>query len=99
MSDKDPLASSLNKKTRLPNVNSGITKSQQGGKVVTSWKKINWTKKKLFFTSVGLGFPYTVAVVATLVSGVYLITTVLVSVGLMVLLLSQLLRWLDRDEY
>ena len=99
MSGKDPLAGSLNENANVPQVGSGIPKSRKGASVGTNLRPIKWTKKKLFFTSFGLGFPFVVAVVATLVAGAYLITMTLVSVALMVLLLSQLTRLIDRDEF
>ncbi len=99
MPGKDPLAGSLNENVNIPKVSSGVPKPGRGASVGTKWKPIKWTRKKLFFTSFSLGFPFVVAVVATLVAGAYLITMTLVSVALMVLLLSQLTRLIDRDEF
>ncbi len=99
MAGKDPLAKNLDKNAKIPGVESGTPRAGGKARVNTNWKPIKWTKKKLFFTSFGLGFPYVVAVVATFVIGAYLITFTLIGVALMVLLLSQLTRLIDRDEF
>lgn len=99
MAGKNPLSKNLSRNANIPKVNSGVPKMKNGAEVSTKWKSIKWTKKKLFLTSFGLGFPYTVAVVATFVIGAYLITFTLIGVALMVLLLSQLTRLIDRDEF
>ena len=99
MAGKNPLADDLNRNANVPSVSGGISNLNSRGKVSTNWKKVKWTRKKLFFTSFGLGFHYLVAVVASFVSRIYLITFTLVFVGLMVIFLSSLVRMLDRDDY
>jgi hypothetical protein len=98
MSPKDPLADNLNERINLPQVKSGLYRYNAGGSVKTDWKDIRWTKKKLFFTFLILGLPYVTAVVASFANGVYLITFILVGLGVMVVLLYKVVRWLDRNH-
>ena len=97
MTQKDPLGKDLNQKSNLPQVSSGLTKSGGRGRVKTNWQ-VNWTKKKLIIASVLLGVPYLIAVVATAIAGTYLITGILVVVAILVAIVFQITRWIDRDE-
>jgi hypothetical protein len=98
MSPKDPLADNLNKSTNIPQVKSGLYKYDAGGRIKTDWKDIKWTRKKLFFASLILGVPYVTAVIASLANGVYLITFILVGLGVMVALLYKIVRWIDNNN-
>ena len=98
MSKKDPISGDMNEKINFPQVNTGLSKTGGGGRVNTSWGFINWTPKKLLFASIALGVPYAIAIIASFVTGIYLITTILISVGILVALLVQITRWLDRSD-
>ena len=98
MSQQDPLGKDINKKTSLPQVNSGLSGSRGRGQVNTNWKNINWTKKKIILVSIALGFPYAVAVIASLVAEIYLITGILIAVAILVAVLFLTVRWIDRND-
>ena len=98
MSKKDPLSGDMNDKINFPQGNTGLSNAQQGGKVNTTWGYINWTPKKLLFASIALGVPYVIAIIASFVTGIYLITTILISVGILVALLVQVTRSIDRSD-
>jgi hypothetical protein len=98
MSPKDPLANDLNEKINLPQVKSGLYRYEAGGRIKTDWKDIKWTKEKLFLTSLVLGMPYITAIIASLVNGIYLITFILAGLGVMVVLVYKIVRWLDDNS-
>ena len=98
MSKKDPISGDMDNRINFPQSNTGLSNAGQGGKVNTNWSYINWTPKKLFFASTALGVPYVVAVIASFVTGIYLITTILICVGILVALLVQVTRWIDRSD-
>lgn len=98
MAKKDPLADDLNQKIKIPKINSGLSRANSGGRIKTNWGDINWTRKKLFFAALILGLPYVVAVIASLVAGIYLIVAILIGLGILVAFLFQVTRWLERDD-
>jgi hypothetical protein len=98
MSPKDPLADDLNENINIPQVKSGLYRYSAGGRVKTNWQDIRWTRKKLFLISVILGLPYVTAIIASFVNGIYLITFILVGLGVMVALLYKVVRWLDNNN-
>ena len=97
MTQKDPLGKDLNRQSNLPQVSSGLSKSGGRGRVKTNWQ-VNWTKKKLSIASLLLGVPYLIAIVATAVAGTYLITGILIMVAILVAIVFQVTRWIDRDD-
>jgi hypothetical protein len=97
MSEKDPLSEDLNQQSKLPQVSSGLSNSEGRGRVKTNWQ-VSWTRKKLIIASILLGFPYLFAIIATALSGIYLITGILIGVGILVAILFQVTRWIDRDD-
>ena len=97
MSKKDPMADDLNAKSNIPKPGVGLSRPTSGGSVKTNWGNIHWTRKKLFIAAVLLGFPYGIAIVATLAAKVYLITSILIGLGIMVIFLYQLVRRIDTD--
>lgn len=99
MSRKNPLSDDLNKNIKIPQAKTGLAQYPEGGKVRTDWKPIRWTRKKILFTSFALGLPYLIAVIATLASGIYLITFILVGLGVMVALLSKVANWLNKKNH
>lgn len=97
MSQKDPLNKDINQTSNLPQVSGGISKPGGRGRVKTNWQ-VDWTRKKLTTASILLGFPYLVAIIATAVSGIYLITGILIAVGILVGGLFLVTRWIERDD-
>lgn len=97
MSEKDPLNKDINRQSKLPQVNSGISSSGGRGRVKTNWQ-VSWTRKKLIIASILLGFPYLFAIIATALSGIYLITGILIGVGILVAILFLVTRWIERDD-
>lgn len=97
MTQKDPLGKDLNKQSNLPQVSSGLSKSGGRGSVKTNWQ-VNWTRKNLIIASVLLGVPYLIAIVATIAAGIYLITGILVMVAILVAIVFQVIRWIERDD-
>lgn len=97
MSEKDPLSKDLNQQSKLPQVNSGLSSSGGRGRVKTNWQ-VSWTRKKIIIAFVLLGFPYLFAIIATALSGIYLISGILIGVGILVAILFQVTRWIDRDD-
>ena len=97
MTQKDPLGKDINRHSNLPQVSSGLSKSGGRGSVKTNWQ-VNWTRKKLIIASVLLGVPYLIAIVGTIVAGIYLITGILVMVAILVAIVFQVTRWIDRED-
>lgn len=97
MTQKDPLGKDLNQTSNLPQVSSGLSKSGGRGRVKTNWQ-VSWTRKKIVIASILLGLPYLLAVIATALARIYLITGILIGVAILVGVVFQLTRWIDRDD-
>lgn len=97
MSQKDPLNEDINQKSKLPEVYSGIGKSGGRGRVKTNWQ-VDWTRKKLIIAFILLGVPYLFAIIATALSGIYLISGILIGVGILVGVIFLVTRWIERDD-
>lgn len=89
--------SGYKKPTEATNASDPLAKSSKAA-IHTNWKDINWTPPKLIFASVVLGIPYLTAILVTFTSKMMPITAILIGLGLMVLLLVLLLRWLEQAE-
>ena len=98
MSKKDPIADDLNANANIPKPRVGLSRPTSGGSVKTDWKNIRWTRKKLIIAAVLLGFPYGIAIAVTVAAKVYLISFILIGLGIMVFLLYQLIRWIDTND-
>ncbi len=71
--------------------------SQKGrGGITTNLKEIKWTKLKIFLVSLVIGIPYLGIVIGAYLAGVKILSYFTIGLGIFVLLITALVRWLDK---
>lgn len=74
-------------------------KGSRGSQIITNLQDINWTPKKLTLTIVSLSLPFLLAVIVSFAVGNYLIASVFIGLGLLVLGMYWLLRYIERSDW
>lgn len=74
-----------------------LPKGQRGGKVQTDFN-IEWTRTTVIYYSAIIGIPYLIAIILTIVNGIYVITGVLLFVAALVGVVFAIVRWLDQAD-
>ena len=77
---------------RTPN---GLSK----GQVMTNLQEINWTPTKLTLTIIALCIPYLIAVIASFAVGNYIVGSIFIGLGVLVVLMYLLLRYIERSDF
>ena len=85
------------KSTEATNASDPLAKSSKAA-IQTNWKDIDWTPSKAIFVTLVLGIPYFSAIIVTYTSKMMPITAILIGLGLMIVFLVLLLRWLEQAE-
>ena len=74
--------------------------SKKGGaRVKTNLPEINWTPSRLTITIIILSIPYLIATIASIVVQNYLIAGVFIGIGLLVIGMYFLLRYLEKADF
>ena len=71
--------------------------SQKGrGSIKTDLKEIKWNKLKIFLVSLAIGLPYLGIVIGAYLAGVKILSYIMIGLGILVLLILALLRWIEK---
>lgn len=68
------------------------------GRIQTDWQEIQWTKRKVVIATIILGVPYAIAVLAALGAKNYIVTAILLGLGVLVGAIALILKWLERAD-
>ena len=76
-----------------------VPSMDQGGKIITNFQEIRWTKPKLTLVSVALLAPITFTIVLCFKAGNSLIGLILIGIIMFMGLMSLALRYIDNNEF
>ena len=74
------------------------TASGAGGNIMTNFQEISWTKRKLILTIVALATPYLAVLIASFMAGYILMGIIFGGIGVFVVVMYLLLRFLERAD-
>ena len=69
------------------------------GQVQTNLQDISWTPTKLTLTIIALCIPYLIAVIGAFAAGAYMFGFIFIGLGLLVVGIYLLLRYIERSDF
>jgi len=69
------------------------------GSIRTNLKEIKWTRSKLTITVTLLSLPYLIAVVGSFLAGNFLVGCIFLGIGVFVIIIYLLLRYIERADW
>ncbi len=70
-----------------------------GGSIMTDWKDIKWTPKKLALIIATLGIPYLIMVVSLIKAGYTVVVFLMIGLAILTGLIYLALRWIEKSDW